>query len=159
MAGRVYVIRRVHHVPLATMALWEENSPSRLEFRRGGTKDEVGKDNFSETKTEVLLDDIIYFKIGDCGRMVMTARDPGINVHSCMRIRVKREEVGDQSAFYRSTVSGLCLERCFGRKAFWPSLQLCAPSYSSLWFLLLWYARDALLVTSSVFGYVRYVSE
>ena len=53
MAGRVYVIRRVHHVPLATMALWEENSPSRLEFRRGGTKDEVGKDNFSETKTEV----------------------------------------------------------------------------------------------------------
>ena len=89
MAGRVYVIRRVHHVPLATMALWEENSPSRLEFRRGGTKDEVGKDNFSETKTEVLLDDIIYFKIGDCGRMVMTARDPGINVHSCMRIRVE----------------------------------------------------------------------
>jgi len=46
---------------LATMGLREVSSPSRLEFQIGGTKDEVGKSNFSEAKEEDCLM-IIYFK-------------------------------------------------------------------------------------------------
>ena len=50
MAGRVYVGRRVHHVPMATLALREVGSPMSREFRRGGTIDEIGENIFSEAK-------------------------------------------------------------------------------------------------------------